>query len=288
MFSLLIRWLIKKSLPRLRRHSVGALFCVPGDNIGDSIFLDGLYEGELLNSTFEELLGGKRQVFASSTCLDVGANIGNHSLFFSHRFASVLAFEPNPVFCLAFRATMACNRIANVKLFECGLGARQENLPYVQAERSNLGGSRFVTGAADASSSHEATLLEIRTGDETLAGLNIPPVALIKIDVEGLELDVLKGLRNTLDAYSPVVAFEAHPEVDRAAAEATVAYLRKSGYADFYTCEQRRVSPYASIGKKALNRLRYGTKPKPMKLTELEDREYLMLIASKSPLVVSC
>ena len=79
---------------------------MPGDHIGDSIFIDGLYEGALLQSAFSTLLAGRTQQFAESACLDIGANIGNHSGFFADRFARVIAMEPNPIFCMALRATV--------------------------------------------------------------------------------------------------------------------------------------------------------------------------------------
>ena len=66
---------------------------MPGDHIGDSIFVDGLYEGALLQSAFSTLLHSYAGRFAESACLDVGANIGNHSVFFADRFARVVAVE---------------------------------------------------------------------------------------------------------------------------------------------------------------------------------------------------
>ena len=113
----LLRSIVKRSLPRLRRYGRRPIFCVPGDHIGDSIFIDGLYEGALLQSAFSTLLAGRAQQFAESACLDVGANIGNHSVFFADRFARVIAVEPNPIFCLALRATIALNKLINVELF---------------------------------------------------------------------------------------------------------------------------------------------------------------------------
>ena len=65
------------------------------DHIGHRINLDGVYEKEELEFLFDWLaeLGCDLK---NKTALDVGANIGNHSLFFSDRFKSVFSFEPNP------------------------------------------------------------------------------------------------------------------------------------------------------------------------------------------------
>src|SRR5277367_1529439 len=161
----LLRSIVKRSLPRLRRYGGRPIFCVPGDHIGDSIFVDGLYEGALLQSAFSSLLAGRARQFAESACLDIGANIGNHSVFFADRFARVIAVEPNPIFCLALRATLALNELRNVELLECGFGAAAGRLAYRQAGAANLGASHFISAAGDSVSAEDCPQLEIRIGD---------------------------------------------------------------------------------------------------------------------------
>lgn len=284
MFRALLRSIVKRSLPKLRRYGGRPVFCVPGDHIGDSIFVDGLYEGALLDVAFGTLLANYAQQFAKAACLDIGANIGNHSVYFADRFARVIAIEPNPAFCLAIRATLALNKLTNVVLLECGLGAQAGTLAYQQAGRQNLGASRFLTAPGDSPASAEYPHLEIKVGDDVVESLNLPPLGLIKIDVEGLELAVLRGLRRTLTSQDPVVMFEAHPEVDRIGAEATLAFLRKLGYVHLYSCERPRISRRSSKIKRALFRLSNGSRPRPVQVETLDDRQYLMLFASRRPL----
>jgi FkbM family methyltransferase len=285
MFRPLIRSIVKRSLPRLRRYGNRPVFCVPGDHIGDSIFMDGLYEGAQLHSAFSALLGGYAQQFAKASCLDVGANIGNHSVYFADRFARVIAIEPNPIFCLAFRATLRLNNLRNVELLECGLGAEAGTLAYQQAGVANLGASRFLAAAGDAMAAKACPQLEIKVGDEVVESLDMPRLGLIKIDVEGLELSVLKGLRRTLTKQDPIVMFEAHPEVDRPGAEATLSFLRELGYSHLYSCERPRISRHASKITRALFRLKNGSSPRPVRVETLDDRQYLMLFASRRPLM---
>ena len=258
---------------------------MPGDHIGDSIFVDGLYEGALLQSAFSTLLASHAAQFAQSACLDVGANIGNHSVFFADRFARVIAIEPNPVFCLAFRATVALNKLTNVELLECGLGAEAGRLAYQQSSAANLGASHFVATERDSSVARDCLQLEIKVGDDVVESLDIRRLGLIKIDVEGLELAVLKGLVRTLTRQDPVVMFEAHPEVDRSNAEATLEFLRKLGFIHLYSCERPRMSRRASKLKRAIFRLRHGSAPRPVRIESLDERQYLMLFASRRPLM---
>jgi FkbM family methyltransferase len=285
MFKPLLRSIVKRSLPKLRRYGSRPVFCVPGDHIGDSIFMDGLYEGALLNSAFHTLLAAQSQVFSKTACLDIGANIGNHSMYFADRFAQVVSIEPNPIFCMAFRATLALNKLTNVQLLECGFGAQAGKLSYLQASSANLGASHFVTAAQDLKLAADCPQLEIKIGDDVVESLGLAPLSLIKIDVEGLELAVLQGLQRTLTSQDPVVMFEAHPEVDRPGAEATLAFLRKLGYHHLYSCERPRISRRSSKIKRALYRLRNGSTPRPVRVEVLDDRQYLMLFASRRALM---
>ena len=120
-------------------------------------------------------------------------------------------------------------------------GAEAGRLAYRQASAANLGASHFIVAAADPAPAMDYPQLEIRIGDEVVESLGISRLGLIKIDVEGLELAVLEGLKRTLASQDPVVMFEAHPEVDRAAAEATVEFLRKLGFIHLYSCERPRM-----------------------------------------------
>ena len=184
---------------------------------------------------------------------------------------------------------MPLNKLINVELLECGFGAEAGRLAYRQAGAANLGASHFIGAAADtdaaAAAAKDCPQLEIRIGDEVVESLDIPRLGLIKIDVEGLELAVLKGLQQTLNRHDPVVMFEAHPEVDRAGAEATLEFLRSLGFLHLYSCERPRMPRHASKIKRAIFRLRHGSKPRPVRVEVLDDRQYLMLFASRRALM---
>jgi hypothetical protein len=141
LFSYFFRIMILQFIKIVRLdYKYGRIFCVPGDHIGDRIFLDGLFERSLLETTFDKLLKSQKERFMGSACFDAGANIGNHSLFFSRRFSKVVAFEPNPIFCNAFRATIALNKVENVQLVEKGLGNKKDVVSYTVGDAADLGG----------------------------------------------------------------------------------------------------------------------------------------------------
>jgi FkbM family methyltransferase len=176
-----------------------------------SVYYFGAYAaGEL--ALFDRVLG----VIKGGVCLDVGANVGHHTLFLATRAASVIAFEPLPELADQIRARVAQNALGNVEVVQCGLGDRAGELPFFASTDHNQGTGTFIEGVDDRTSQ----MLKVRPGDELLAERGDLEVVLVKIDVEGFEPDVLRGLRTTLGRERPVVFFEWSDMSERRAGEA--------------------------------------------------------------------
>jgi FkbM family methyltransferase len=191
---------------RLDRELTTSLACFPRDWIGRDIVVNGYYERDLL-----ELLA--RRVFPSlsrpgAVALDVGANIGNHSVFFSRHFERVIAFEPNPIAVHLLRANVLFNDCNGVDILEYGLGAREAEL-FLHVPQGNLGAARL---RAERPVGNRTVKCMVKKGDDVIPAL-LPEgasLAFVKLDVEGFELDVINGLQQTLQIHRPVVAFESH------------------------------------------------------------------------------
>ena len=139
--------------------------------------------------------------------IDIGANVGQHTLFMSKYARVVHAFEPWDVVRRSIEEKVKRNTLTNVKIHPVGLGERHEWLPYYAPLGSNTG-----TGSFD---KHHATdrnrlseKLEIVNGDEYFEANGIGNIDLIKIDAEGWEKFVLLGLRKTLARSKPTVFVE--------------------------------------------------------------------------------
>jgi hypothetical protein len=75
-------------------------------------------------------------------------------------------------------------------------------------------------------------IVDVVIGDEELGKLSYPlPILMIKIDVEGLEPEVIKGLENTISIHKPIIFWEAF---DKEAVEQSRLLLEKHGYKYFY------------------------------------------------------
>ena len=189
-----------------------------------SVYYFGAYsEAEL------DLFGRILSVNGDGCCLDVGANVGSHTLFIAGHASSVIAFEPVPALAEQIRTRVAANHLRNVEVVQVGLGDIAEDLPFFASTDHNQGTGTFVAGVFE----RPAQVLHVQPGDETLAERGEPPVILAKIDVEGFEPDVLRGLRGTLDRCRPIVFFEwSTMSVDRAGGLDPGAYF-PAGYSLF-------------------------------------------------------
>lgn len=146
------------------------------------------YEYSLL---FASLIFAKR-----GTVVDVGANIGNHAMFWAvFTAAKVECFEPNP------EAIEILNQ--NVS----GFGDRVVVHGHALGAKSGLVGMSRVDGNLGATS----VCMDASDGVSicTLDDVRLSDVSLLKIDVEGMEPDVLAGARTLLSTWKPVVWLEA-------------------------------------------------------------------------------
>lgn len=188
-----------RSLELLQRRG-GKMVVYANDFIGNVINAHGFYEFSELAAIFEFLRPLYKE-FRESIALDIGANIGNHSIYFSRYFQWVHAFEPHPI----TRKILEINAgfYSNISVHGYGLGDCDGELT-LKENPTNLGGSRIVaSGQGD-------YLIQLRRLDD--AALERSKIALIKLDVEGHEAQVLRGGMETIKQAKPLILFEAHAE----------------------------------------------------------------------------
>lgn len=156
-----------------------------------------------------------------SLIVDAGANIGNHTVFFAKVLgAKVLSCEPNPAAIRVLKRNVELNGLQDrVELYEVALGSGTGRGRVLDVEAHNAGMAQvLVDDSGD---------VEIRSLDE-IVGERF--VHLIKIDVEGMESDVLRGAKGTLERCSPHLVVEAGTVEGLEQIEAVV---RPMGYRKF-------------------------------------------------------
>ncbi|MFC3183004.1 FkbM family methyltransferase [Cypionkella sinensis] len=152
---------------------------------------------------------------------DAGANIGNHSIYALKLLgaSASIPFEPNPAAYELFLSNMILNGcLDQVNLSTLGYGlSDSSDVPSMnlEAREKNLGATRLV-----ASDEGQITMA---AGDALLAGARID---FLKVDVEGMELEVLRGFEQTIAAHRPPIFLE----VDHKNNDALMAWAGAHGY----------------------------------------------------------
>lgn len=171
--------------------------------IDRQLYLFGSYEAEHLADFLSSVPASGR-----ATILDIGANVGTHSLFFSKNFAAVHAFEPNPALWAPFEKNMAMNKADNVTLHKVGLGRKDEDLTLYLTEKNNFGLGTFSTVQQYDVPLKAAAVCKVVNAGPYLAASGVERCDAIKIDVQGFEPEVIASLRGLIEASRPVVWFE--------------------------------------------------------------------------------
>lgn len=169
------------------------------DHVGDKIASQGLYEKENL-----ELLLRLLRSIPQPVVLDIGANIGNHTLAFATVASRVHAFEPIPRIHALLKQNVEQNQLANVALHALALSDSEGEATIHMVTNGNYGASSFDQRSGES----EAVTVSRRRGDTLLAELGVDKVDFIKIDVEAHEVYVLRGLMATLQDQRPFITME--------------------------------------------------------------------------------
>jgi|GEM_PF-1492501 len=141
---------------------------------------------------------------------DIGANIGNHTLFFALKKESikVFAFEPLPVNYDLLCKNLADNGVSGrVAVFNTAVGVGEGAAKMRLTQDMNYGsGSIFETTDNPTNDEQGGDYYEVPL--VAIDALNLPNPDFVKIDVEGYGLPVLKGMRRTLIENNPLVWIE--------------------------------------------------------------------------------
>lgn len=227
--------LAKAIVPGSRKHlpPMPRLAVIPADYLGISIIGNGVYERREIE-LFKAMVRARH--LQNSVFLDIGGNIGNHSVALAGSFADVVAFEPNPPIASLFKTNLLLSGSGNIRLHEVGLGREDAELRFSLLQTGNDGSGSFASGKGD-------LLLPVRHGDRYLArhepeiASGAKPIGFVKCDVEGFEADVFAGLRETFARHRPILTFESNHRHDgeraweelRSAGFDTLSCLRETG-----------------------------------------------------------
>lgn len=144
--------------------------------------------------------------------VDVGANIGHHTLFAAKYAGQVIAVEPFGEVANKIRQKIEDNGLSNVVICNLAFGEAESNSTYYAPSGPNQGTGSLLHSQEGGKTS--SLVVPVRRGDSVLADLGVTRVHFVKIDAESFEPFVLMGLRSTLVNSRPVVFFEWSKERD--------------------------------------------------------------------------
>lgn len=172
---------------------------------------------------------------------DVGAFQGLTAMFFSRTAKMVIAFEPNPLNCAKAFQNILANRLSNVFLLNAAAGEERGELSLIYEDNMAGRGSAdhaIATQIAEkARASKRTTIMAVTLDGVVNAGFPAPDF--IKIDVEGMELSVLKGAAEILRS-KPALYVEIHGTTvaeKENSVSGVVHFLSRRGYSKFLHVE---------------------------------------------------
>jgi len=173
------------------------------------------------------------------TFIDVGANYGFYSLLASYlggKESVVCAFEPQPRLAKALEMSKQENQFSQLRIKRMVLGEKPGEVSFFIPDTGSGVGSLFQEHASGV-----RPVIENRVRMETLDTAcqieKLQRVDIVKLDVEGAELAVLKGGAATINLYHPIIWFEMNPSSQQAAGhhqEEIYSFLECLGYLRFY------------------------------------------------------
>jgi FkbM family methyltransferase len=149
-------------------------------------------KSEIANLKALATLSSKEKVF-----VDAGANLGFYTVRLAKYYKHVYAFEPEPRNFTLLSKNVELNNITNVSLLNFALGDKNEK-KYFYPKGS---ASTFLSGFVN----EKPIEVSVVKGDDLLDKADV-----IKIDVEGYEYFVIKGLESTISKFNPYILIEHH------------------------------------------------------------------------------
>lgn len=217
-----------------RKENHNRMFLEIASNIDRHCLSEGQFEKGVI-TLLRELCTRKGR---TELMIDVGANIGNHSIALADLFAQVHSIEPHPVLFHILQANILRNDAGNITAHQFGLASENTDAELAESmehhelgrirDRSVLPAEVFGLKNETFSKSHD---VQLRSASEFVGQFGDKlDKAFIKIDVEGMEQEIVETLLPVLKERKPILGFEwfvsAQPDLKSIA-------LNASGY-DFY------------------------------------------------------
>jgi FkbM family methyltransferase len=195
----------------------------------------------------------RRCLRPGATAIDVGANVGVHTLAMAHAVnggGRVIACEPSPNFNKELTANVELNQFTNVTIHQVAVSAKRGPVTlYIPSDSQHAAGASLDPHMHDQLQNSLAVDVAGTTIDDLVAMDAIDRVDLIKVDVEGFDAAVLAGAHDVLRRDQPYLLFEYTRDWWAKAGyslEQVLAELRSFGYNTILNVTWRGLRPISN------------------------------------------
>jgi FkbM family methyltransferase len=164
-----------------------------------------------LSESYEPIVRKLLSPLTSDIVVDIGANIGMHTIWLSRQVGSsglVIAVEPETSNFFILTLNQQVNSTRNIVAIRTALSSKSER-GKLTVPRATLMGQGSTQTASFSPKSYAANV-DFETLDNIIRARHLPNVSAIKIDVEGAELSVLQGATKTIERFGPRLVIEVH------------------------------------------------------------------------------
>ncbi len=186
------------------------------------------------------------------TVIDIGAHIGFFSIIFAKRVGArgkVIAFEPTLSTYELLNKTIKINKIKDiVKAEQKAVGDRKDTVKFYVTDIEAHNSNSLSNNQRDYGNEHSIEV-EMISIDEYVKENGIGQVDFVKIDAEGAEYSVLKGLKNTIDKDKPQIILSLHPDSIKNFGDSLKEiwnYIEERGYNAYYQNTKMNEQYFAS------------------------------------------
>ena len=242
----------KKKFKKIHKNNFVYFF---NDQITKEIDIHGIYEKDEINFLSSVI---KR----NSIIIDIGANIGNHSIAFSKIANKVYSFEAHPQTFKILK--LNCCDYRKIKIYNVGISNKKGFLFFKKAKTYNVGGKKLTkTGTIKSKINKLDNLIKLKK-----------KIELIKIDIEGHEYKALLGMKKLLENNNSKIYIEFYSDSVQERRN-IVNYLLKLGYTNSYYLLKEKdffKKKYLNLFMKIFSVLLFNTSTNKTEFVEIDPK----------------
>ena len=198
----------------------------------------------------------EKQIKKGMTCIEIGANLGYYALLESKlvgKNGQVICFEPSPINFEYLKNNLSLNDAVNVKAYNYAVGDENKTINFLVTEKSNW--CRVI----EESYTSEGKIVKIPliTMDSFITKNSLELIDFVRMDVEGFEFKVYKGMKNLINLFKPDLAIEFHPHIlGKIKTIEFLSMLRDDGYEILYYVPRFCDVPIVANWKKDVEKIK--------------------------------